>query len=517
MKWIWLILVVALVLRLWGITHNVWIDENKVVNPSIAMAQAEGGILAVSPQTYYPHLTHYVLAAVFRPIHLSNPDFTNDQYHVVARVVIALFSVATVVLVFLIGRRLGGNPVGMVAALLLAVMPLAVKYSHFVQVDVVAACIMMAALWATLKIWVTGEARWYILTGGLVGAAGAAQYWGFSIGAALVLAHVRRVQLGEWKVSAWLASPFLAALILIPVTFFAISPYWLVDLDRNLESFEKLQQRGAAGDLGYTRANVWWPLYTRTPDWGLSFTHGGLIWETPWIVFAVAIVGGGLAIWKRDWKVAVMVGALLVILYLAINGTLKLYAIKRLMPLTPLLALLAAYGFMQMPRRLCWVLLAVAVAMGGWMSAGFDAAYAQPATHAQAVEWAHVNIPLGSTVLQHSALRLLDWDDPRWKAVRTEQVYANFTADDPEVARDRAKTLDQWIQVDGVEFIAMDSRLVDRYYDPTSMKLYPETTASYQTFYDDMRARGKLVYKIEPELWRQAGARVEIYDVRGVQ
>lgn len=511
------ILLLALGLRVWGIDHNVWIDENKVVNPSIAIAQAEGGILAVSPQTYYPHLTHYVLAAVFRPIHWSNPEFANEQYHVVARMVIALFSVITVAFTFLIGRRLGGNLLGAIAALLLAVMPLAVKYSHFAQVDVMAAFVMTVALWAALKVWDRGETRWYVLTGVLVGAAGAAQYWGFSIGAALVLAHLKRIQSSEWKMSSWLTSPFLASLVLIPVTFFAISPYWLVDLDRNLESFEKLQQRGAAGDLGYTRANILWPLYTRTPDWGLSFTRSGLLWETPWIVFAVALFGGALAVWKRDWKVAVMVGVLAVILYLAINGTLKLYAIKRLMPLTSLLALLAAYGVVKMPRRGRWVVLTLAVLMSVWMSAGFDAAYARPATHAQAVEWAKVNIPPGSAVLQHSALRLLDWDDKRWKAVRTEQVYANFDAENPEVERDRAKSLEQWIVEQGVEFIVMDSRLVDRYYEATSMKLYPEATASYRAFYDDVRTRGTLVYRIEPTLWQQAGARVEIYDVREVR
>lgn len=48
------------------------------------------------------------------------------------------------------------------------------------------------------------------------------------------------------------------------------------------------------------------------------------------------------------------------------------------------------------------------------------------------------------------------------------------------------------------------------------MALYPETTASYQAFFNDIRTRGKLIHEAVPAFWHKAGPRVEIYDVRDV-
>jgi hypothetical protein len=131
--------------------------------------------------------------------------------------------------------------------------------------------------------------------------------------------------------------------------------------------------------------------------------------------------------------------------------------------------------------------------------------------------WAQENIPQGSTVLQHGPLRLLDPSDERWQVVTMGEVYANFSADDPEVAKDRATPLDHRVEEENVEYIVLDSRMVDRYYDATSQEIYPETTASYRAYYDDVRSRGKLLHTAQPQLGKRAGPRVEIYDVREVR
>lgn len=509
------ILILAAAVRFWGIGHDVWIDENKVVNPSITMATSGGFPLLTAPNTYYPHLTHHLLALVFWPIAKLSPEFTNEQYHLAARLVAALFNIATVGIVYVIGRRLLGTWGGILAALFLAVMPLHVKYSHFIQVDLVAAFFMTLALWSALKIWDEGKAKWYVLTGIFVGAAGASQFWGLTAGAALLLAHANRMYTsGVYK---GLRPAFLAALLLIPITFTVLSPHLVFRWNEKYrESFEKIQMRGAAGDLGYTRANILWPLYTRSSDWGLNFTKAGLIAESNILIFALAILGGVIAAWKMDWKILIMFVVLAVILYLAINGTLKLYAIKRLMPLGPLLALLAAYGVVVMPkwRILVQVAGVAAIVTALLQTIGFNMAYAEGSVHEQAVRWAEENIPHESVVLQHGPLRLLDPGDERWRVVRMNEVYANFNAADPEVAKDRAKPLQEWAEKEHVEYVVLDSRMVDRYYDATSQKLYPETTASYRVYYDDVRERGKLLFEIGPKFGKQAGARVEIYDVQ---
>jgi 4-amino-4-deoxy-L-arabinose transferase-like glycosyltransferase len=531
--WLWGILLCATVIRLWGIDHQIYTDENKVVTPSVRLVQGAQEPLLYPQGSYYPHFYHYVLAVSFLPVRIAGAEYPSlttavDAYTLMARVITAFLGVATVGIVFLIGKHLGGVSLGMLAALLLAFLPLHVKYSHYAHVDIPLALIMTAALGTALKIEQTGRPRWYIWTGILVGLSGATHYPGFVIGSALVIAHLLWVLRNRTKSWRGLFLPaFIASLLLIPVTFAVASPYTLIKWREALTIYQQLNQRGAAGDLGYTRPDFVWPLYTDSPDWGLPFTSGGFMWEMHPIMFGAALVGILFTLWNRNWKLLLLIGGTAFIIYGALVYKLPLYAVKRLLPLTPLIALLAAYSFrelVQLPTRLKPI--TVVVSLTGMalitlqnitVTSGFAGAYAGGSTHSQAVTWAEQNIPQGSTVLQHAPIRLLNWDDARFTTVRLNEVYANFNKDDPEVSHDRARPLEYWVREQGIDFIAMDSRIVDRYFDATSIRLYPETTASYQAFYKDIERRGTLIFEVTPELWRIAGPKVRIYDVRALR
>lgn len=514
-----LIILLAAALRFWGINHDIWTDENKAVNPSIDMVKDGQFPLLVEPQSRYPHLSHYIFSVVFWPLTLLYSEAPYELFQLVARITGAVLNVGVVLMVFLVGRRLFGVPSALLAAAFMAVMPLHVKYSHYAHVEIPGVLIMMFAIWTALNIWENGRARWYAVTGLLIGMAVATQFWALAIGAALLLAHGGHVAKNGWALSTAFRPAFFASLFLIPLGFFLVSPWAVLHYQQNFPAYQQLSLRGAAGDLGHTRPHVLWPLYNWSQDWSVSFTSSGLFWETPALVFSLAVVGAIFAYRRRNWELFVMIAVLSVILFLAISGAMRLYAVKRLLPLGPLLALLAGYGGMELRQRwprLTWVLVIVIFASTLWSVGAFDGAYAGGSTHARAVTWAESNIPDGAVVLQSAALRLLEWGDSRRTVVRFEQVYASFTADDPEAAHDRAKPLSEWLK-EGVDYVVLDSRLVDRYSDATSIKLYPETTASYQAFYNEVRQRGKLVYEIHPEPWVQAGARVEIYDVRGLE
>lgn len=520
-EWLGLAIVLCLAagLRFWGISHDVWTDENKAVTPSVHMVKDGHFPLLIEPQSRYPHLSHYIFSLVFWPAKLLNSQAPYEFFQLIARITGAVLGVGVVLIVFLVGRSLFGMRGGLVAASFMAVMPLHVKYSHYAHVEIPGVFVMMLAFWAALQIWKNGLSRWYVFTGLAIGMAAATQFWALAIGAALLLAHGGHVWKTGWSLRSIFRPAFLLSLGLIPVGFFLVSPWSVIHYKQNLPVYQQLSLRGAAGDLGHTRPHVLWPLYSRSQDWSVSFTSAGLIWETPVLVFVLAVAGGIVSYQKRDWQVFVMLAVLAIILFLAISGAMRLYAVKRLLPLSPLLALLAAYAVVQLRRRWPWLAAAIVVVVLAstlWSVAAFDAAYAGGSTHARAVIWAEENIPTGATVLQSAALRLLEWDDARHTIIRFSQVYASFTADDPEVAHDRAKPLSDWIQ-EGVDYIVLDSRLVDRYYDATSERLYPETTASYRAFYDDVRTRGKLAFEIGPVPWKQAGARVEIYDIRGLR
>ncbi len=521
------ILLMALLVRFWGINHTVWSDENKVVSPAIELVKGGRFPLFSIPDSRYPHLSIYLFSLGIWPLKIISQDVPVDYFYWVSRGIGACLNVLLVWLVFVAGKRLGGTPVGLIAAALMAMAPLHVKYSHYAHAEIPGVTLMMLVVLVSLSVWKTGRARSYLLAGLLIGASGATQLWALAIGASLLLAHAGWVKQENISLNRILRPAFLIALALIPIGFFMVSPGVILEYEKNIPVYQQLSLRGQAGDLGHTRDGILWTLYNQSSDWGLPFTSAGFVWETGLLVSLMALVGLAWAVYKKDWVVVVMLGVLFVIVWVAITAGLKLYAVKRLMSLTPLVVLLAAYGINKI-RTLSWkpmpwlpplaayTILVAALAVNSWAVGGFISAYAGGSTHEIAVKWAEENIPYGSTILQHSPLKLLEIDDVNWKVIRLNEVYANFNSEDPEVSHDRATPIEKWVTDKNVDFIAMDSRIVDRYFDTTSMKLYPETTASYREFYDSIRKQGKQVFLIEPKPWQLAGPRVEIYDVRGL-
>ncbi len=526
------ILVVGLFIRLWGINHEIYTDENKVITPSVLLAQGKQVPLLYPKGSYYPHFYHYILGVAFLPpalMHMPYPsaDTSVDIYTLIARIVTAIIGTATLYVVWKIGKLISSPRLGLIAALLIAFLPLHVKYSHYAHVDIPLTFVATCALFAALQIWKLGTMKWYVLAGILTGISGATHYTGFVIGIAIVLAHIMRsVETKTSAISSLVSKKLILAILLIPISFACATPYTLLKWKESYAIYHQLQLRGSAGDLGYTRPDYIWPITTSSPDWGLPFTVSGLWWEATPVIILLALVGILLLIKTRNWALLVILGGSSIVMYLAIIGRLPLYAVKRLLPLTPLLTLLAAYAIDALLKKYSRIKIATyAIWIGtisfllytAYFAAGFDAAYAGGSTHSKAVAWVLANIPHESIILQHTPIRLLDWSDPNYKTVRIDEVYANFNAQDPEVSHDRAKPLSYWTQEKGVQYIAMDSRIVDRYFDPTSVKLFPETTASYQAFYNQIRTQGKKVYSISPQLWHIAGPRVEIYDIRNIR
>lgn len=522
------IFLLALVVRLWGIDHQINTDENKLVVPSVKLAQGKQEPLLYPQGTHYPHFYHYVLSAAYLPVTLLRPEMAFDSYYsniflVIGRVVTAVLGAATIFPLYLLVRRLTNARTALTAAVFLAVLPIHVKYSHYAHVDAPLAFFTTWVIVAAQYLWQTGKARWYVLTGVAVGLSGAVLYTGFVMGTALLLAHARRWRESYYSWRTLFRPAFITALLAIPITFLVVSPYSLIKRDEVWQVYQRINARAVAGDLGYTRTSLLWPIFNESRDWGLPFTSASIFEEFNPAIMILAAAGVLWLGYRRRWQEIALLGITGVVAYLAISGYVKMSAIKRFLPLAPLVAALAAIAVDALFSRFAplWrgravaqsvaVLLIVAPSL--YLVIGFDQAYAHGSTHVAAVEWARANIPKGSTILQHTPLVLLPPDDPDYTVVRLDEVYANFNPHDPEVGHDRAKTVEYWVNERGVDIIYFDGRMVDRYSEPTSMALYPETTASYREFFSDIQARGRRIYHIAPQLYKLAGPEVSLYDV----
>lgn len=519
------ILILAAALRTWGLYHTDTTDENKLVAPTASLLAGSTERGWYPNNARYPHAAYYLNAGVLAAAKRLLPEEAKNVTFVV-RTTHLVLTVLTTLLVYVLGRRLAGVGVGLLAALFFAVVPLHVKYTHFAHVDIPVTFVMLAATWAAVRLWDDGRARWYLLTGLLTGIAAATQYYGILIGIALGLAHGRWVVRADRRFRTLVRPAFVFGLLSVVLGAFLVSPFSFLQWQEALERYRGLSLRAAGGDLGYTSTSLLWPLLTRSPDWGLTFTVSGFLWEATPLLIAAAAVGGIIAARRRDGRVAVLIGALTVLLYLIMAFHVRMHAVKRLLPLTPLVAILAAYGLWALwtargrigrfgrPAVVLVTLAIIGTAL--WADGMFNAAYAGGNTHAETVRWATEHLPPGSTVLQPGPLALLPGEASPYRVFGMREEYANFGRDDTRVRDHRARSLADWLTTERVGFVVIDSRMADRYYEPTSVRLYPEMTASYRAFYDEVRRRGALVYAIRPEPFRRAGPRMEIYDVRAL-
>lgn len=113
------------------------------------------------------------------------------------RLIVLLLSVATVLLVGLLGMRLAGRAVGILAALFVAVLPIFVTRGSIVIVDTPAACFTTAALYCVARVTSARHQRevttWVVLGGAACGLAFTSKYTvGFLLVSIFVVVALRR-------------------------------------------------------------------------------------------------------------------------------------------------------------------------------------------------------------------------------------------------------------------------------------------------------------------------------------
>lgn len=107
----------------------------------------------------HPMLTQSLLSLVFR----------TGEHDTAGRVVIALLGVATVLVVYLLGRRMYSHRIGVVAALFLAVMPYHVIVTRQVLLDGPMVLLSTLTLYCLVRYAQTSSLWWFAATGAMLG------------------------------------------------------------------------------------------------------------------------------------------------------------------------------------------------------------------------------------------------------------------------------------------------------------------------------------------------------------
>jgi hypothetical protein len=333
-----IVLAVALGLRVWGAGQGLPFsynpDEQYHFVPRAVGFHKTGDF---NPHYFInpPGLT-YMLYGVFGVRYGGSDDvveaFKSDPGGVflTARLAVAALGTLAVFLLYLAGARLFDRRAGLLAAALLAVSFLAVSWSHLAVNDVPTTAAVALSLLGTAGILRRGWALDYVLAGAGLGLACAIKYTaGIVILPLLVAAAVRfrreRVSIASIASRLGLALGATLATFVLFNPFALLAPREFVDgllyLSVTPEGEPKLGQADKNGILYYL-----WVL-----SWGLGW------------VPSLAALGGAATAFLRDRVVALLLVPA-PILYILFMGVQERYFGRWLLPVLPIICLLAAYG-----------------------------------------------------------------------------------------------------------------------------------------------------------------------------
>jgi len=346
-RWAWSGLAVVLggglALRLWGVAQGLPYAYNTdeaqhFVPRAIALFGHDLNPHYFANPPAFTYLLHLLFAVWFGGGAGARHAFElyPDEVYTLARVIAALLGTGALWLLYATGARLFSRGVGLLAAAIEAVAFLPVFYAHLALNDVPTLFPLTLSLLGSAGVLRKGRRRDYLLAGIGLGLACASKYTAGIVLLPLLAAAATRyldVEPGAhaYQVGRRAAIGLVLAGIAALVAFLIANPYAVLDY-RDFHSelvHQSTLSADAQGKLGAPR------------EGGLLYYLWTLTWGLGWVP-ALAAIGGALAVWRKDPRL----GFMLVpapLLFLAFMGLQGRYFGRWLLPIFPILCLLAAF------------------------------------------------------------------------------------------------------------------------------------------------------------------------------
>jgi hypothetical protein len=331
------VLVGGLGLRLWGVAQGLPYAYNTdeadhFVPRAVAMFGHDLNPHYFANPPGFTYVLHYLFAIAYGGTTGVRHALAFDpsEVYTLGRIAAAVLGVLALWLLYATGARLFGRAVGLLAAAIEAVAFLPVFYSHLALNDVPTLAPLTLSLLGSAGVLSKGRRRDYAVAGVGLGLACASKYTAGIALVPFVAVVAARYLDGHANAGrdALLGIALCAATALL--AFFIANPYSLLDYDAFHHELvhQSTLSAEAQGKLGAPR------------DGGLAYYLWSLTWGLGWLP-ALAALGGAVAIWRRGQRY----GWMLVpapLLFLAFMGLQGRYFGRWLLPIFPLLCLLAA-------------------------------------------------------------------------------------------------------------------------------------------------------------------------------
>src|SRR6266536_559282 len=437
--------------------------------------------------------------ADFRELYYTDPTV----FFFSGRLLSVFFDIASIWLVYKIGRRLGGPVTGLIAAAVVAISPLHIWLSQQVLVNAQLTFLLLLAFWFCLDIVKKQDWRSYLLAGFVTGLAVVSKYPAAVFTLTIAVAHF--VNSPTWRPKEHGKLLGSAAACLAGMA--AGSPFFFLELRRVISELKvetRPEHLSATGE-GLLR-NVLWYLKGPLPD---ALSAIGLV---------LAGVGIVLCLTSKEKSRWVLVS--FPIFFLLSISSLTLRWERWILPAVPFLALLFALAVVQIAtlvaerfnRQLALgttVLLLLMVFVPLLRTSVAQArGVGSPHTSTMARQWMIDHLPSGSGVLVEALGPQLPTE--KFKVFVVDQDGAVALAKDINAGNfqpgwdiGRIKNLSD-LPAQGIEYVVMTNFY--QYYVNERNK-YPGQIATYE----QLMEKSTLVYDMETIPRLRRGHRVRIY------
>jgi 4-amino-4-deoxy-L-arabinose transferase-like glycosyltransferase len=346
-RWAWpglaAVLLGGLGLRLWGIGQGLpYVYNTDEADHFVSHAVAMFGQHSLNPHYFanppgFTYILHFLFALAYggqAGVRHAFEAHPGDVY-TLARAAAAALGVAALWLLYATGARLFSRGVGLLAAAIEAVAFLPVFYAHLALNDVPTLAPLTLSLLGTAGVLRKGRMRDHMLAGVGLGLACASKYTAGIVLIPFVAAVGARYLDGEPRALRRAVSGIALAGAAALLGFLIANPYAVLDY-RTFHSelvHQSTLSAEAQGKLGAPKQG------------GVLYYLWSLTWGLGWAP-AVAALAGAVTVWRSQRRL----GWLLVpapVLFLAFMGLQGRYFGRWLLPIFPILCLLAAFFALQ--------------------------------------------------------------------------------------------------------------------------------------------------------------------------
>jgi len=351
---------------------------------------------------YISGATAHILAIITR-----DHQWIHEWGHInlVGRHISAIFSTATLLLVYLLTRKILPPTPALVAVWFTATTPFLIQQAHFAVTE------SMLGFWAVLLTLVSlpllrhPNKRTTVILGILWGMSVATKTSAVSFGVIPLVATVFGSAHQRQRRRKPLLSPILLFLITSALTYAIVSPYTFLSWNKFVESMRY------EGNIVSGRSIVVY-VYQFLGTKPYVYQLAQLPYTQGWVLAAASIIGylwlTGQALKKKHWILLFVF--LWPTLYTAYVGGWYAKFVRYLVPVYPFLAIAAAWFVAKLHTILKKfppfpALLALLLSAPFLRSIAFLHIYTSPQTRIAASNWIYTHIPTGSRILTEH------WDD----------------------------------------------------------------------------------------------------------